>query len=74
MSKFPFVEYDGVSGLISGKTAEQIYRFLADEAEMEGKTLEAAMHRARADVLMQHPTAGVKDQSLDQAIAKWGRK
>ena len=74
MSKFPCVEYDSVSGLITGKTAEQVYRFLADEAEMEGETMKAAMHRARADSLMDHPTAGIKDQAIDEAIAKWGRK
>ena len=74
MSKFPCVEYDSVSGLVTGKTAEQVYRFLADEADMEGKTVEAAMHRARADSLMNHPTASIRDQSIDEAIAKWGRK
>jgi len=73
VSKFPTIEYDGVSGMVSGKTAEQVYRFLADEADMEGKAVEAAMHRARADSLMDHPTAGIKDQAIDEAIAKWGR-
>ncbi len=73
MSKFPVIEYDGVSGMVTGRSAEQVYRFLADEADMEGRSLEAAMHRARADILMEHPTAGIKDQAIDEAIKKWGR-
>ena len=73
MSKFPVIEYDGVSGMITGRSAEQVYRFLADEADMEGRSLEAAMNRARADSLMEHPSAGIKDQAIDEAIKKWGR-
>ena len=34
MSKFPVIEYDGVSGMVTGRSAEQVYRFLADEADM----------------------------------------
>jgi len=74
MSKFPTIEYDGVSGMVSGKSAEQVYRFLADEADMEGKTLEAALYRANADSLMNVPAAGVKDPRVNEAIAKWGRR
>ena len=73
MSKFPTIEYDGVSGMVTGRSAEQVYRFLADEADMEGRSLEAAMHRARADILMEHPTAGVRDNDIDEAVKKWGR-
>ena len=73
MSKFPVIEYDGVSGMVTGRSAEQVYRFLADEADMAGNKLEAAMNRARADALMEHPSAGIKDDNVEQAIKKWGR-
>lgn len=74
MSKFPTIEYDGVTGFVTGRSAEQVYRFLADEADMEGSAMEAAILRARADMLMQHPASSIKDPSVDKAIAKWGRK
>ena len=73
MSKFPLVEYDTVSGLVNGDTAKQIYRFLADEADMEGRALEAAMYRAKADSCEAVPPAGIKDNAITEAIAKWGR-
>ena len=31
------------------------------------------MNRARADALMEHPSAGIKDDNVEQAIKKWGR-
>jgi hypothetical protein len=74
MSKFPTIEYDGVSGMVSGRSAEQVYRFLADEADMDGNRMEAALYRAQADRLMEVPAAGIKDKAVDDAIAKWGRK
>jgi len=72
--KFPHIEYDHVSGGVSGESAIEVYKFLADEAAFDGDMVKAAMFRAKVKSLSSVVPASVSDQHINEAIKRYGRK